>query len=34
MSYERLRPRIEELEAQVAAILAEAEATDSVEDVG
>ncbi len=32
MSYERLGPRIEEIEAQVAAMLAEAEATDSAED--
>jgi transposase len=32
MSYERLGPRIEELEAEVAAMLQEAEATDSAED--
>src|ERR1035437_5160087 len=32
MSYDRLGPRIEEIEAQVAAILAEAEATDRAED--
>jgi transposase len=32
MSYERLGPRIEEIEAQVATMLAEAEATDSRED--
>ena len=32
MSYERLGPRIEEIEAQVATMLAEAEATDSAED--
>ena len=32
MSYERLGPRIEELEAEVAAMLKEAEATDSAED--
>ena len=32
MSYDRMRPRIEELEAQVAAMLAEAEATDLAED--
>ena len=32
MSYDRLGPRIEELEAQVAAMLAEAEAVDAAED--
>jgi transposase len=32
MSYDRMGPRIEELEAQVAALLAEAEATDAAED--
>jgi transposase len=32
MSYDRMGPRIEELEAQVAAMLAEAEATDAAED--
>jgi transposase len=32
MSYDRLGPRIEEIKAQVAAILAEAEATDRAED--
>ena len=32
MSYERMGPRIEELEAEVAAMLAEAEATDRAED--
>jgi transposase len=32
MSYDRMGPRIEELEAQVAAMLAEAEATDLAED--
>jgi len=32
MSYDRLGPRIEQLEAEVAAILAEAEATDRAED--
>ncbi|MDA8359582.1 MAG: IS1182 family transposase [Actinomycetota bacterium] len=32
MSYDRIGPRIEELEAQVAAMLAEAEATDNAED--
>ena len=32
MSYDRMGPRIEELEAQVAALLAEAEATDKAED--
>ena len=32
MSYDRMGPRLEELEAQVAAILAEAEATDVAED--
>lgn len=32
MSYDRMGPRIEELEAQVAAMLAEAEATDEAED--
>ncbi len=32
MSCERLGPRIEELEAQVTAILTEAEATDAAED--
>jgi hypothetical protein len=32
MSHERMGPKIEELEAQVAAILAEAEATDRAED--
>jgi len=32
MSYDRMRPRIEELEAEVAAMLAEAEATDLAED--
>src|SRR5271170_5224888 len=32
MSYDRMGPRIEELETQVAAILAEAEATDVAED--
>jgi transposase len=32
MSYDRMGPRIEELEAEVAAMLAEAEATDAAED--
>ena len=32
MSYDRMGPRIEELEAQVAAMLAEAEAADAAED--
>src|ERR1035437_10464247 len=32
MSYDRMGPRLEELEAQVAAMLAEAEATDLAED--
>ncbi len=32
MSYDRMGPRIEEFEAQVAAMLAEAEATDAAED--
>ncbi len=32
MSYERLGPRIQELETQVAQLLAEAEATDAAED--
>ena len=32
MSYDRMGPRLEELEAQVAAMLAEAEATDAAED--
>ena len=32
MSHDRMGPRIEELEAQVAAMLAEAEATDLAED--
>ena len=32
MSHDRMGPRIEELEAQVAAMLAEAEATDAAED--
>lgn len=32
MSYDHLAPRIEALEAEVASILAEAEATDTAED--